>query len=628
MRKRICMSIMLGIMVVVLTCCLYYKDKNNILLSVENGHLCVSICTEQSVNRVFLWQEEGEEGEGEGYFFLPSCVSHHKIRLGDIGEGGVRIDGKPYQKGDTFTWEEGHKLTFQVTDGSYNTHTYKVNFLTSANIPAMFIDLDGWLEYLYEDKENEESGKICVVQEDGVSEYQGELLRISGRGNSTWEYDKKPYAIKLKEAKALCGLDKSDRWQLLALWREGSKLDNKIAMDLSEALGITYNTQGTWVDLYIDGEYLGIYLLAESVTVGKGRVDIYDLEKENKLRNPSITLGGGITYCEETSKGYFLENGENISGGYLIEKDYPSHYEAESSGFETSRGDQFSIKSPQHASREQARYIQSIVENIDQMVTDGNPEVWDYLDINSFAKSFLMDELACDTDAGLTSMFFYKDRNDEKLYAGPTWDYDNAFGERNSDVEPGYDYQLSVVNTTADSLFTLDWYARLYENPQLQKQIIEEYKVLLPYLEEILDTKIDQYMEEIRASVAMDKIRWNSKNIWGDFSGKYPEYELNVRYMKYFLAKRLNFLCNRWGVEHAPFEVPSNGQKHLVTYCYADGETGTMEVIDGEEISMLPMYDVNIYEGWRDQYTGERFRSQIPVYCDVTFYNAKLTTKN
>lgn len=74
-----------------------------------------------------------------------------------------------------------------------------------------------------------------------------------------------------------------------------------------------------------------------------------------------------------------------------------------------------------------------------------------------------------------------------------------------------------------------------------------------------------------------------------------------------FSGEAFVFLCNRWGVEHAPFEVPSNGQKHLVTYRYAEGETGTMEVIDGEEISMLPMYDVNIYEGWRDQYTGERF---------------------
>lgn len=626
MRKRTCLGIMLVMSIVAAVCCLYFQDKDNVLLRVENGQPCISVRTEQSENRVFLWQDEDETA---GYFFLPSCVGHHKICLGDTGESSVKIDGRLYREGDRFTWEEGHIYQMQTVDAAYGQRTFETAFLKSENIPAVFLNtLSGSLDYLHADKENEEPGDICVVDKSGNTEYQHEIPRISGRGNSTWEYEKKPYAIKLDEAKALCGLDQSDRWRLLALWREGSKLDNKIAMDIAEAMGLSYNTQGTWVDLYINGEYRGIYLLTESVTVGEGRIDIYDLEKENKRHNPSIASGEGIAYWEETGKGFLLENGENISGGYLIEKDHPTHYKAEACGFETSRGYQFSIKSPQHASREQVKYIQNVVENIDSMVTDGRSEVWEYLDIGSFAKCFLMDELANDTDAGLTSMFFYKERNDDKLYSGPTWDYDNAFGERNSDVEPGYDYRLSVVDTTAGSPYKLDWYARLYEDPQLQKQIIEEYTALLPFLESVLDTKIDEYVEVIRASVAMDEARWGSKNRKGDFSGKYPAYELNVKYMKYFLANRLQFLCDRWGVEHGPFAVPSNGQKHLVTYCYADGKTGTLEVPDGGEISALPAYDENQYEGWRDQYTGERFRSQIPIYCDVTFYNAYLDAKD
>lgn len=619
------MGIMLAVAVVATVCCLCFKDMNNVLLNVENGQPCISVRTVQSENRVFLWQDEDET---TGYFFLPSCVSHHKIRLGDMGESDVRIDGQLYREGDTFTWEEGQNLLFQIDDASHKGQTYEIGFMKSANMPTVFIDTaSGSLDYLHADKENEETGDICVVREDGTAEYQGGLSRISGRGNSTWEYEKRPYAIKLEEAESLCGLEKSDRWRLIALWREGCKMDNKIAMDLAEAMGVSYNTQGTWVDLYINGEYRGLYLLAESVTVGEGRINIHNLEKENKLHNPSIASGeGGIAYCDETGKGFLLENGRDITGGYLIEKDDPTHYEAEACGFVTARGDCFSIKSPQHASREQVKYIQSVVENIDSMVMAGDDEVWDYLDIDSFAKSFLMDELALDTDAAKTSMFFYKDRNNDKLYAGPSWDYDNAFGERNSDVEPGYDYQRSVLDATTK--LKLDWYDRLYENPRLRERIIDEYTALLPILESMMNTGIDRYMAKIRTSVAMDTARWGSQNTRGDFSGKYPAYELNVKYLKYFLANRLNFLCNRWGVEHEPFEAPSNGQKHLVTYRFADGETGTMEIMDGGEIPALPAYDDNIYEGWRDQYTGERFRSQIPVYCDVTFYNEKLVTED
>lgn len=103
----------------------------------------------------------------------------------------MRIDGRLYQEGETFTWEENRTYGFQITDASYDSHTYEIAFMKSANIPAMFIDTaSGSLDYLHEDKEHEETGRICVLQADGATEYQDELPRISGRGNSTWEYEK------------------------------------------------------------------------------------------------------------------------------------------------------------------------------------------------------------------------------------------------------------------------------------------------------------------------------------------------------------------------------------------------------------------------------------------------------
>lgn len=169
MRKRTCMGIMLVIAVVAAAGCLYHMRRDNVLLRVENGQPCISVRTAQSENRVSLWQDEEESA---GYFFLPSCVSHHKIRLGDTGESSVRIDGRLYRKGDTFTWEEGQRLSLQITDDSYESHAYEVGFMKSANIPAMFIDTaSGSMDYLHEDKENEEPGKICVIQEDGDTEY-------------------------------------------------------------------------------------------------------------------------------------------------------------------------------------------------------------------------------------------------------------------------------------------------------------------------------------------------------------------------------------------------------------------------------------------------------------------------
>ena len=278
----------------------------------------------------------------------------------------------------------------------------------------------------------------------------------------------------------------------MALWREGSRLDNKIAMDISEALGLAYTPQGTWVDLYLNGEYRGIYLLTESVSVGEGRVDIYDLEKENKRLNPSIGQGTAGRYEEEDSKGYLLENGADTDGGYLIEKDHPKHWEAEETGFLTSRGDNFTINAPRHASREQVTWLKEYVDGIDAQIQNGDPAVWQRLDLKSFAKRFLMDEIALEMDAGSTSMFFYKERGDEKLYSGPAWDYDNAFGETSGSGSAYINYTETNVNNNERLLISLNWYQKLYETPELYQCIVEEYAASMPFFERLTQTGIDR----------------------------------------------------------------------------------------------------------------------------------------
>lgn len=619
MRKRNCMGIMLAAMIVA-ACGFYVIRQDNVRLMVDGDTPWLSVRADGSENKVALWQS----GEEQGYFFLPSCASRHKIRLGDTGESSVRIDGALLEPGDAFTWEEDKGYQLQIISNSYEPHTYEIVFMESENIPAVFIDTaSGGLDYLHEDKENEETGKICVVRQDGVTEYQDELPRISGRGNSTWEYEKKPYAVKLKAPHPLCGLNKSDRWRFLALWQEDSRLDNKIAMDISEELGLAYTPQGTWVDLYLNGEYRGIYLLTESVSVGEGRVDIYDLEKENKRLNPSIEQGMAEQYAVEDSKGYLLENGSGTDGGYLIEKDHPKHWEMEASGFVTSRGDLFTINAPAHASREQVAYIQEYVDGIDIQIQNDDPAVWEKLDLVSFAKRFLVDEIALETDAGSTSMFFYKDRGDEKLYSGPAWDYDNAFGESDNNDGAYMDYTGTDVNNNERLAIALNWYQKLYEDPELYQCIVEEYAGTMPFFERLLSVEIDGYANRIRASVKMDDARWKNARESDESLTRYNNYDANVNYTKFFLVNRLNFLCERWGVPHEPFSPPANGEMHQVTFSVYEGVVETIEVPDGSELTYTPEYDASKYQGWSYRRSGEPYNNYIPVYEDMELYNAR-----
>ncbi|MDE7232647.1 MAG: hypothetical protein K2N37_06200, partial [Lachnospiraceae bacterium] len=162
MRKRYCMGIMLAVLIMAAAGYLYFFRQCNILLQIDGEIPCIEIRMAQSENRVRMWFSEEAE---RGYFFLPSCVKDHQVRLGDTGENSVRIDGDLYREGDVFTWEEGCSYELQVTDSSYQSTSYEITFLKSANIPAMFIATEsGGLEYLHEDKENEDPCKICVVR--------------------------------------------------------------------------------------------------------------------------------------------------------------------------------------------------------------------------------------------------------------------------------------------------------------------------------------------------------------------------------------------------------------------------------------------------------------------------------
>ena len=594
-------------------------SETNVSMTITEGMPQVVVTARETLNRIQLWQDEDND-----YFFFPSCVNTDKIRMIIPSDTVVRIDGQLIKNGESFHWQQDRVYEIKIQQTEKAEITYNVQFLQSANVPAAFINTrTGNMEYLLADKQNEEKGDMCIVNADGSVNYQGELSRISGRGNSTWiRYDKKPYAIKLPVATSLCGLRSGEKWNLLAIFREGTKIDNKFAMDMAEKLGLAYTPQGEWIDLYLNGEYAGIYLLTEAIVVGEGRVDIYDLEEDNLSYNQMISEEEH--YEEGNNKGYQIANGENITGGYLIERDAEGYYEAEPNGFITSTGNHFSIKAPKHVSSEEIAYIHSYVEGIEQEILNNDAQLWEHLDRDSFMKRMLIDEISMDYDACMTSMFFYKDKDDDLLYSGPIWDYDIAFGGVNSDDADGkyVDYNGTILDN-GEYRNTLRWYEILAENPEVAEILQKEYSHLVPFCREMIESGFDEYAEYVKQSVTMDAIRWREKR---DSAGWYEDYNANLKYMKFFIAKRMNCIGKRLGVTFEEFAVPQEGEMHRVTFVL-DGKTiEELMVPDGTELKeeQLPDYERETYDGWRYQWGRERFRETIPIYDDMILYNERL----
>ena len=544
----------------------------------ESGTLVLSMKAGEGQEILYPWTDENS---GITYFFIPSFILDNDVYCDHIGkEWQLQIDGKILSKREKFKWEEQTVYSISCWGQEYD-----VMFMKSANLPALFLETDsGSMEYLNANKENEEAGEINLIEASGNIEYQGRLKKISGRGNSTFATAKKPYTFTLEDAYPLCGLDMGKKWNLLALHYEEKTMQSKLIHDMATYLEMEYTSGSKWVDLYCNGNYQGLYLLTEAITVGDGRVEIYDLEKENK-RNTKPS---------------------NISGGYLLERDVTESLEPTEVYFTTDICNyNFVINTPKVPTEEEYSYIKDFVQNIENLLVSDDTGYKNYIDLDSFAKQFLIDKLVLNPDAMRSSTFYYKDRDSDVLKVGPLWDYDRAMGVSMPDYETAVGDYPDTMN---------DWYMPLYADEEFYQKLLSYYEQLLPYLQELAETKIDDYAELLGPSIAMDTTMWPLGSV-------YTEHESYVRYLKYFLANRIRFLNEVWNVSGTTLEGDfSSGEEHTVCFYAEDGTLlDSYPVKDGECITSLPELDQDSFE-WRYHLDGKGFDPHYPVFEDVDLY--------
>ena len=394
-----------------------------------------------------------QEAGGEQYLFLPSTVDLSALTL--VFEGGpaaltvgdreiVVTSGQPFDLAALYPEApDSGVYGFTLSAGS---EELSVKLMVSQNIGAMYITSDDPVnkgrDYVELDKSNKATGQMTLVGADGELIYSGALSQIKGRGNSSWLEVKKPYQIKLgKKFDLLENGEAAKTWVLLADFHNKCLMFNSLTFDLADALGLAYSPNSRFVDLYYDGEYRGNYLLSEKVEIKGGRVDINDLEGDFEDANPEVddfddlpTAIGTNAYGNAYQYVTGLNDPADLSGGYLLEIDYSVRIGEEKSYFMTTHGDYIVSKSPEYLSKNAVEYISSFYQEFEDAVFNGgiNPTTGksytDYVDLESLARYYLVQEFSQNPDAFYSSTFFYKPAGEDKLYAGPVWDFDVAYG--------------------------------------------------------------------------------------------------------------------------------------------------------------------------------------------------------
>ncbi len=516
-------------------------------LCVWNGSLCIE-----------WWKNEQDNAY---YLFLPGAFNNKKLNLTFSGAEEILLDDKKVSYGDRCRLKEGsHVLRGGV---GADSDAYQLEVMYTSDIASVFLETQsGSLEQLHAAKENSESGTMTILDGRGRRYFEGEIENIHCRGNSSFEEtDKKSYLLKLSQKADLFGMGAAKKWILTANSFDDTLLRNAVAFSIAKMLRLDYTPDVQFVDVYANGRFLGNYLLSEKIEIGKNRINVLDLEKETEALNDGLNPEELEFFMEPmgrlfSTKGYLVEKEpEDLTGGYLMEIETSDRYGLEASGFLTSRMQAVVFESPKYASHAQVAYVSGLYQDFEDAVfsPDGfspytGAHYSDYIDVDSFARKYLVEELVKNLDASYTSQFFYKypDSVSDKFYAGPCWDYDKsiaASGITNDgiDLHDPVGFYAAVQEKDSDL-----WYA-LYQQEDFRRIVADIFfHELEPQMRREAERLIEGYSKEIDASNDCNMLRWNTFPQTEGLAAKRTMHEGKVAELVTFLDKRLDFLGQEW----------------------------------------------------------------------------------
>ncbi len=361
---------------------------------------------------------------------------------------------------------------------------------------------------------------ITVINEDGtvvLNEVAGE---VKVRGNWTTTYKKKPLRIKFDEKQSMLGLNDGNEfknWVLLASYKDRSFLRDITGFTLGKELSQNYYTSDfKLVEVYVNEEYFGVYILVEQQEVKKERIN--------------------IDKAEDTS---------STETGYLIEYDRYYEYEDADTVFELNHGEvkdrngevvsEFNIESNKGyagytikndlneynyaAQREYiASYMQTLWNECYEAVTTKTEDVAkavieQYIDVQSLVDTYLLQEIVCDPDLYLTSFFMTLDMSasgNKKLTFQAPWDFDSTMGNKKHDANVqglyagvvGYDVNCERIGTGNP------WMMLLVNQPWFNEMVKEKWNAVKDSVFSKVTRQITSLTSEYSASFKKNYERW------------------------------------------------------------------------------------------------------------------------
>ncbi len=339
--------------------------------------------------------------------------------------------------------------------------------LSSSNLPIVVVTTEDEIP-----DEPKIEGSIGIIYDttggmNFISEsfnYHSSNLAIETRGNSTQGFDKKTYSLELRNSSDedtsvnLFGMGGEEDWILHAMVIDKSQVRIPMSFHLAQRMG-QYASEFKYVELVLNGDYRGTYILVEKIKRDDDRVDIAKLDEDDLA-------------------------GDSLTGGYILRMDWLDDPQGFESNYNSQGGNpmfyQWHYPKAEKIKPQQALYIQDWMANFedalfaDDYTNDEGIRYTDYIDVNSFTDFLLINEFSKNSDGYKLSSYVHKDKDSKggKLIAGPIWDFDQTYGVSlvcSNNISTGWTYLQNQDCWDLESMPM--WWQNMMGDPIFQNRL-------------------------------------------------------------------------------------------------------------------------------------------------------------
>ena len=479
--------------------------------------LLESICLrpEGQPYAIRLWQDE--DVPDQWFFFLPAEAKNASL-IPEMTTGlEMHIDDVVVAPGRSFTIPgEHHPLPLRIVFRGQEIAAGSVEFMCAEQTPSLHIVTRNGTDF--EKVRADLSKKTLLpatyygINPDGSADSTGQCT-IGGRGNISWRKveTKKPYRLELLQEDGLFGMRDARKWTLLANYYDDTYLRNHIGFETARRLQCTDTPEDAFVNLYVNGDYHGLYQLTQKVDMDGGCIQ---------------TERGDNYQVEFNTEGWVNEGALTYESSLKL----------------------ISVTWPKAMSESQWEDLTASIDRAEQSFLKNDGSYRDYVDEDSFVRQFLLHEVFLNKDVDFSSQFMMRKGDDPKWFAGPLWDFDRTFGAeemklRYNDTETQV---MWIEGMTRGGSVESGWYKALYDIPSFRNALKRCYQSEFSDVLSGIITEIPRWEETLSSSVQMDYTRYGYD---------IPSYESSCDRLTGWLKRRKAFLDGFWNNEDAYLRI-------------------------------------------------------------------------